>query len=135
MADFKFSLYETGSEQRKIADLKAVTYNLVDGKVVKTKLDNDNIYEEKSNNYNIEKFAFPQVKEGSIIELSYTIVSDFLYNLRGWTFQYSIPAVWSQYICEIPEYFNYSQSAKGYLPFDISSNERFVGKIYPFQQR
>ncbi|MBK8881335.1 MAG: DUF3857 domain-containing protein [Bacteroidales bacterium] len=129
LADFKFSLYESGASKEKITDLKAVTYNLVDGKVVKTKLDNDNIFEEKSNNYYIEKFAFPQVKEGSVIELSYSITSDFLYNLRGWTFQYSIPAIWSQYICEIPEYFIYRQTAKGYLPFDIAINDRFEGKF------
>ncbi len=128
-ADFKFRLYDSGTNKEKITDLKAVTYNLVDGKLVKTKLDNDNIYEEKSNNYNIEKFAFPQVKEGSVIELQYTITSDFLYNLRGWTFQYTIPAIWSQYICEIPEYFNYRQSAKGYLVFDVATHERIESKF------
>jgi hypothetical protein len=134
LADFNFNFYESDSRKEKIAELKAVTYNLVDGKVVKTKLDNDNIYVDKSNNYNIEKFAFPQVKEGSIIELSYTIVSDFLYNLRGWAFQYSIPAVWSQYIYEIPEYFNYRFSTKGYLPFDISANTRFLAKFSVMQR-
>jgi Domain of Unknown Function with PDB structure (DUF3857) len=126
--EFTFYLYENNSSKEKLTDLKAVTYNMVDGKVVKTKLDNDNIFEEKANNYNIEKFAFPQVKEGSVIELSYSIASDFLYNLRGWSFQYSIPAVWSEYVCEIPEYFNYRQSSKGYLPFDIATNERIVSK-------
>jgi hypothetical protein len=125
LADFTFTMYENGARKEKLADLKATTYNLTDGKVVKTKLDNDNIYEEKENNYVIHKFAFPQVKEGSVIELSYTIVSDFLYNLRGWNFQYTIPALWSQYIYDIPEYFNYRQSAKGYLPFDISTTERY----------
>jgi hypothetical protein len=128
-ADFKYSLYDSGTSKEKITDMKAVTYNLVDGKIVKTKLDNDNIYEEKSNKYVINKFAFPQVREGSIIELSYTIVSDFLYNLRGWSFQYTIPALSSQYICEIPEYFNYRQFSKGYLPFDISTKERFESKF------
>ena len=122
-ADFSFRLYNSGTRKEEITGLKAVTYNLIDGKLVKTKLDDDNIYEEKSTNYNIRKFAFPQVKEGSVIELEYTIASDFLYNLRGWSFQYSIPALWSQYICEIPEYFNYRQSAKGYLVFDISTHD------------
>jgi hypothetical protein len=129
LAEFRFSLFESGSRKEEITDLKAVTYNLVDGKVVKTKLEKENIFEEKSNNYNIEKFAFPQVREGSVIELSYQIVSDYLYNLRGWTFQYSIPAVWSQYICEIPEYFTYRQNAKGYLPFDISTHEVFEARF------
>ena len=127
-ADFKISLYDGGTSKEKLTDLKAVTYNLIDGKVVKTKLDNDNIYEEEQTKYLIQKFAFPQVKEGSVIELSYSIVSDFLYNLRAWNFQYSIPALWSQYICEMPEYYIYRQTAKGYLPFYKATNETFETK-------
>ena len=107
-----------------MTDLDAATFNLVDGKVVKTKLDNDNILKEEEKKYFITKFAFPQVKEGSILELSYTITSDFFFNLRGWTFQYSYPAVWSQCKYSIPEYFTFRQSSKGYLPFEIFKNEK-----------
>jgi hypothetical protein len=133
-ADFSFRLYESGLAKEKLSDLKAVTYNLIDGKVVKTKLDNDAIFEEKASSYSTQKFAFPQVKEGSVIELTYSIVSDFLYELRGWTFQYSVPAVWSKYVCEIPEYFNYRQSSKGFLPYDISTNEMFEAKFNIMQR-
>lgn len=124
LADCRLKLYKNGSAKEKLSTLKAVTYNLVDGKIVKTKLDNDNVFEETSNYYIIKNFAFPQVKEGSVVELSYTITSDFLYNLRGWNFQYEYPAVWSQYTTEIPEYFKYRQSSTGYLPFDVQTSEQ-----------
>jgi hypothetical protein len=124
LATLKLPLYEGNSSKEKLTDFKAVTYNLVDGKVVKTKLDKDNIFQETSKNFVIMKCAFPDVKEGSVIECSYAITSDFLYNLRGWTFQHRYPALCSQYIVSIPEYFEYHISAKGYLPFDIRREEQ-----------
>ena len=123
LADRSIRLFENGSNRETLNDLKATTFNLVDGKIVKTKLDNDKIYEADGKNYVDKKFAFPDAKEGSIIELSYSITSDFLYNLRGWNFQYTYPALWSQYNYSIPEYFSYRESTKGYLIFDVHKNE------------
>ena len=41
-----------------------MTYNLVDGKVVKTKLDKENIFEEKANNYPYMKVCLPTGQGG-----------------------------------------------------------------------
>jgi hypothetical protein len=125
LGDMSLSLYVGPRDKEALSGLKAVTYNLVDGKVVKTKLDNDKIFRTESENNETVSFAFPEVKVGSVIELSYAITSDYLYNFRGWTFQYSYPARWSQYSYEIPEYFLYREASKGYLPFDV--NERTTG--------
>jgi hypothetical protein len=124
IAEIRLKLYRSGKKSEELRELKAVTYNLVNGKVVKTKLDNDNIYKTSADNYLIESFAFPEVKEGSIIELSYSITSDFLYDFRGWTFQGDYPARWSQYQWEIPEYYQYRQLSKGYLRFDIDKRDQ-----------
>jgi predicted RNA-binding Zn ribbon-like protein len=43
IADRSIRLYKSGSNEEKISNLNAVTYNLVGGKIVKTKLDNDKI--------------------------------------------------------------------------------------------
>lgn len=118
-AEFSIRLYKNATNEEEIRSLKAVTYNLTDGKIVKTKLDNDKIYRAEGKNYTDVTFAFPEVKEGSIIELDYSIVSDFLGNLRGWNFQYEYPALWSQFYYEMPEYFQYRESSKGYLNFDV----------------
>jgi hypothetical protein len=117
--NFNFRLYNNARSKEDLRSLKAVTYNLVDGKIVKTKLDNDKIYRAEGKNFTDLSFAFPDVKDGSIIELSYSIVSDFLGNLRGWDFQYKYPARWSQFYYEMPEYFKYRESSKGYLNFDV----------------
>ena len=124
VADVSIRLYKSSGGKEDLKNLKAMTYNLVDGKIVKTKLDNDNIFKAEGKNYTDVKFAFPEIKEGSIIELSYSITSDFLYNLRGWTFQYNYPARWSQYTYVIPEYFEYRVASKGYIPFDVNKKEQ-----------
>ena len=123
LANFEIKLYVNGSRKEDLNEVKAVTFNLVDGKIVKTKLEKSKIYEEETKYSVDKKFAFPEVKEGSIIEVSYTITSDFIYNFRGWNFQYHRPALWSQYSYVIPEYFNYRKSSKGYLQFEIFKEE------------
>ena len=124
VGDVSIRLFKSGSTSEDLRNLKAVTYNLVDGKIVKTKLDNDKIYKAEGKNYTDVKFAFPEIKEGSIIEFSYIIFSDFLYNLRGWNFQYGYPARWSQYKYVIPEYFEYREASKGYLSFDVNKRDQ-----------
>lgn len=120
LADFTIKLYQRNGYTESFAGFKGLTYNLVDGKIVKTKLTNDMIYETKDKRYVYKRIAFPEVREGSIIEFTYRINSNLLYNFRGWTFQYNYPALWSQYSYIIPEYFSYRKTAKGYLNFDVN---------------
>ena len=123
LSNVSFKLFESGAREELLTNLNAATYNLVEGKVVQTKLDRSTIFIEKGKNYSVKKFALPEVKEGSVIEVSYTIVSDFLYNFRGWNFQYQYPSLLSQYKFVIPEYFSYRPTIKGYLSFDISERD------------
>lgn len=47
----------------------AITYNLVEGKVQKTKLKSDGEFKEEVNtNFSVRKIAMPQVREGSIYD-------------------------------------------------------------------
>src|SRR5690242_1317409 len=92
IATEEIPLYSDGKIEEKVSDIKAVTYNLENGKVVETKLDKDNIFKDKvSKNWIQKKFTFPNIKEGSIIEMEYTITSDYLFNLQPWTFQGDYP--------------------------------------------
>ncbi len=95
--------------------MKASTYNLEDGKIVRVKLKNSDVYsEERSKHYDLEKFSMPQVREGSVIEIEYSILSDFFFNLNSWYFQHDIPTQWSEYNTRIPEYFQYKKTHSGY---------------------
>ena len=115
-ANIGIRLYRDDDEE-KIVKLRAFTYNLENNKVVKTKLEKKDVYNEETSKYWItRKFAMPNVKPGSIIEVEYMVLSDFYFNLREWYFQKTIPVLQSEYHVFIPEYFNFSQTQKGYFP-------------------
>ncbi|CAA9264637.1 MAG: hypothetical protein AVDCRST_MAG95-2458 [uncultured Adhaeribacter sp.] len=118
-------LYGTSNSNREaVLNLKGNTYNLVDGKVVTDKLPKEAIFTEKEDEYwTNQKFSLPNVKEGSIIEYSYRIKSDYFFDIPAWTFQRTIPVNYSQYKAEFPEYFSYKTVAQGYEPFYLSKSE------------
>jgi hypothetical protein len=116
LADVEIPLYHEGSDEERISKLKATTYNLENGKVVETDLSKDGIFKEKSNrNYNLQKFTFPNVKEGSVLEYSYTLVSEFYWIFPDWQFQYEVPVRHSEYWALFPEYFIFQKYMQGYL--------------------
>lgn len=124
MADEEIYLHQEGSKEELLQNLKAVTYNLENGKVVETKLESKAVFTEKADkNTIIKKFTLPNVKEGSIIEISYTINSEFPYYLRSWAFQGQHPVLWSEYEVELPEYYEYIFLSQGYNPFHIKDSE------------
>lgn len=124
-ANVTIPLFTNGSDEEKIEKLKAITYNIEDGKLVETKLDvKESVFKDKINrNFVKKKFTFPNVKEGSIIEYEYTIVSDFLSNLQPWEFQGSYPCLWSEYKLVLPNFFHYVFLTQGYLKYHISENK------------
>jgi hypothetical protein len=116
-------LYVSGNATEKVQGLKAVTYNLENGKVVETKLDDKSVFVEKaSKNWIYDKFTLPALKEGSIIEYSYTQTSDFLFNLQPWAFQGEYPCIWSEYEVAMPNFFQYVTLGQGYLKYDINTS-------------
>ena len=89
IGDVQISLYTNGESEEELENLKAVTYNLENGKVVQTKLEiKSAVFKDKvSKNLVVKKFTFPNIKAGSIIEYEYKIKSDFIFNLQPWDFQ------------------------------------------------
>lgn len=121
-ADALIPLYQSGSREEKISGLKASTYNLVNGKIVETKLSKDGVFREQFNRNTVhQKFTLPDVKEGSVIEYSYKVNSEFLTNFPNWQFQRTIPTRLSEYWAIIPEFFTFEKYMQGYVP--VSSFE------------
>jgi len=115
-ADIAIQLYHSGAAHEKVSNLKAVTYNLENGKITEHKLSKDGIFRERFNrNFNVEKFTMPNVKEGSVLEYSYTIYSDFIANFPNWQFQYTIPVRLSEYWEIIPDFFVMEKYMQGYI--------------------
>ncbi|WP_143308842.1 DUF3857 domain-containing protein [Chitinophaga vietnamensis] len=122
-ATIRIGLYKSdGREEEKLSNLKAAAYNLENGEIVETRMENKNVFSDAvSKNYNVKKFAIPAVKEGSIIEYSYTITSPYFQHLRPWTFQNDVPTLWSEYSVSLPEYFDYVQIGQGFEDFAVKT--------------
>ena len=117
--------YTAGTSNESVDFSNAVTYNLVDGKVEKTKLKSDGEFDEKVNKFwSQKKITMPNVKEGSIIEYSYNIRSKRFGSLRDWYFQSSIPVNHSEFKTFIPEYFVYKPNQKGFVFLDVTVEKK-----------
>lgn len=124
LANFEIPLYRSGSADEKLSGLKVITHNLENGKDVETKMKTDAVFDEEyDQNVKLKKFTAPNVKEGSVIEVTYEIASDFIQYFRDWEFQSTVPVVWSEYRANIPEFFNYKQYMQGYITLAVNENK------------
>lgn len=115
-ANKKISYNINSNPKESVYFSDAATYNLVNGKIEKTKLKSDGTFDEKVNKYwSTKKITMPNVKEGSVIEYTYKIKSPRLSELSDWSFQTSIPVNYSEFKTYVPEYFIYKPNMKGYL--------------------
>ncbi len=113
-ANITIYLYNNGRSSEKVNHIIATTYNLVDNNVVKTKLDNKDIFREKyDDNYTLVKFTMPNVKAGSVITYSFTRSSPFKFKYKGWNFQSDIPKLYSEYRASIPGNWLYNTKLVG----------------------
>ncbi|SES93032.1 DUF3857 domain-containing protein [Hymenobacter actinosclerus] len=129
-ANGRVPLYHANGREEKLTSVKGFTYNLVNGQVVKDKLNSDAIFrEESSANVTIRKFTLPNVRVGSVVEYAYSVSSDFAFNFQDWTFQEDIPVRWSEYRASIPEYFDYKMLMQGYEPLTVREQNSAVGQF------
>lgn len=129
-AEFSIPLWKVGDREEKMSGLKVVTYNLENGKIVETKVKSDNFFKEEADkNLTITKVAWTNVKEGSVLEISYRTKSDFLENYQDWEFQSTIPVRLSEYRARMPEYFNYQKYMQGYVALSVNESDTKVGSL------
>jgi|GEM_PF-841686 len=108
---------------QKITDLKAVCYNMENGKLVETELEKANIFDEKiTRSRMFRKFSIPAVREGSIIEYKYKIVSENGIGLPDeWTFQRAnVPTLWSEFEASVPTFIEFGKVSQGWVPFSLA---------------
>lgn len=116
--------YYTGGQAVRLYFEDAATFNLVDGKVERTKLKSDGEFQEKINeNYSVKKIALPNVKEGSIVEYKYVLKSPYASYFRDWYFQHDIPVNQVFYEVVIPSFFKYRVFAKGFADISATPEE------------
>jgi len=123
----KINLYGSiKSKSENVSNLKAVTYNLINGEIVKTKLDKENIFrDKKSLKLTQQKFTMPNVKVGSVLEWMYKIYSPYFYNIDDVIVQYEIPVKKYETKLVLLDWLNFNKRQKGYYPFKIKETVKF----------
>ncbi len=115
--------YHNDDSSEHVKDIKAITHN--EGE--KMNLQQSKIYTKDINErWNEKTFTFPNIKEGSILEYQYKIISPYLFNLNGWEFQGSIPKIYSEFNAKIPGNYIYNRTLKGTLP--LATNDASIEK-------
>lgn len=118
---FKKSAFKEWADLKLIIDkgglsnIEGATYNLENGKITTSELSKSSVYKNNLTKFTQQvSFSFPNVREGSIIELMYTESIASIY-FPSWQFQYSIPNLWSEYKL-ITDKTNYQFHLVGTLP-------------------
>ena len=124
----KIQLYKDSYEKTQVMrNFKGTTYWLENGGLKRIDISKKDIFDEKMNDkFYQSKITFPNVKEGSIIEYRYTIMTPLAVRDKPavWYFQGDKPTLWSEYEIAIPSYFYYQVIMGGYLKLDLSTNEK-----------
>lgn len=130
-ANITVPYYIGGKDGEEVSFEEVVTYNLVNGKIEKTKLtDESKFTEEVNNEWRIKKITLPNVKEGSVIEYHYIIKSPYIANLNSWYFQYDIPVNDIEYNAFIPAYYVYNRILSPYVPIKEKQDNEKVTRRY-----
>ena len=127
--------YYIGSNAKETVSFSdAVTYNLINGKIEKTKLKSDGEFEGKVNKYwGQKKITMPNIKVGSVVEFKYKIRSSRFSELTEWNFQSSIPVNYSEFKTSIPEYFVYNPNLKGFVSPKITTEKSNKSLSYSYR--
>lgn len=112
-ADEAVRLPYGGTRAENRFQLKASTFNLENGKIIETELPKESMFREKVvAGFELQKFTFPNVKVGSVLEYSYSVVA---LGVPSWEFQKTIPIRVSEYWANIPAGLRFGHFTYGYI--------------------
>lgn len=127
-AKVEIPFYQSNNIYEKVFNLEATAYNFENGQLTQTKLEKESVHEEKmSENWMLKKFAIPNVKVGTVIEYTYKIESEYVFNLRDWEFQWKIPVLFSQYKVSLVPFYQYTFLLQGANKFDEQNSAVATG--------
>lgn len=127
-ADFELVRRKSNSSRFElIQNIKASSMNREGNSWRESSLQAKNIFDENVNaDYSLVKFAVPDVQVGSVVEVSYELVTPYTFNFVPWEFQSAIPKIKSEFWAQFPAYYVYNITLKGFLP--VTKNESTVIK-------
>ena len=107
------NLYKSSGNEERIDDIVGYTYEMVNGTLVKTKLDKGSIFKRTLNDrWDEVSFALPQVKQGAILEYTYRVESPF-WKIDDLIFQENIPVLSYNAEIKVPEVFKFNTYYQG----------------------
>lgn len=106
-------------KDQKVLDIRAITYNITDiGSIERTGLSKDKIFAvNETENWTTHRFTLPNIKVGSVIEYSYSIISPYS-GIKDWYFQSNIPKIKSEYDAAFLGNYKYNIRIVGFLKLD-----------------
>ena len=115
--DIEIPLYESGvNASDNLYSFKGYVYNLEGDKVSETKVDKSSKFRSKENkNYAIVKYAFPNIKDGSVLEYQYEVRSPYAYEVPLTFIELNAPSVYTEYVLDAPNTINYMVDFTGGL--------------------
>lgn len=123
---------------QNLSSLQAQTFNRDEnGRVTRDRLGRRDFNSERSGSYEVTRFSFPNVREGSIIEYTYQIMTRNRFRIQDWYFQWHEPVLHSEYRVLIPHQLTFQTYRVGFMPFDkdetvqLGSNAGFYPDTFP----
>lgn len=128
----------SAGSRETLNSIKAYVFNLENEKIEETKVDKSSKFKSKENKYTtVNKYAFPNIKNGSVIEYQYEVVSPFLYEIPLIYMELDTPSMYSEYVLDAPTNMSYNIDFTGSLkPKHQKVGEEFLygadSKTYRF---
>lgn len=119
------SFYDDADTHDDITDIKGTTTYMEDnGSIKVAEMDQSKIFTTTENKYwKQKKFALPNIRNGCIVEYTYTKVLEGFYRFPSWEFQDDIPKAYSEYQVHIPAFWTYNAMIRGPLKLSKSKSE------------
>lgn len=112
--EVEIPLYKSSKNAEKLEKVSVSVLNEGESEEITYKKKDLDIYEEAYRaGMILKKFAVPNAKVGSIIEINYSYRSPYKYNLKDWIFQYSIPVLYSKFELTIVPFYEYATLRRG----------------------
>lgn len=113
-ADVRIRYFAGTNNTENVSGIKAQITNYEGGKPVVTKLDKSNFFDvDLGKGVKELRISFPNTQVGSILEYSYKKGDKNVEFLDGWTFQRSVPVLFSRYLIIIPDHLEYRTIGQG----------------------
>lgn len=132
-ANYEIPLRKNDKVREEVLNIRASSFSINEhGLIKESALKFANVFTKEVHRYrSVTTFPIPDVRVGSIIEISYDLQSPFIEKFRGWEFQGEYPKLRSEYWATIPGNYNYNIVLKGFLKLQKNEQELLRGCFSP----